>query len=750
MKKQHFLKKISLAQQAFCARWRSSIALACAIIALILPFNSAAFAKNIYNPQAGFSISHISVMPNQTSVRAISGYIFTRKAVLLRISIGGMNFSTFKSVRKFAVNVGKYRVVNAQAALSKIANISCAKNFQYQRSSNEAVISAELNAEGIYDLRDVTVSFNAANMNPVNITSKNRNNMRREDLRFIVIDSTSPRLSVNYDNKKSYEGKYFREKRSARIVIQDNSFAFSKIFRDTFPIAQVFENGKKVLEITAQNFKNDASNPNIWYSDVAFSRDATWDVQYGAQDLCGNVASSLRNNFVIDTNPPTVTISGVKNGGAYAHDVAPSIVIKDAWLKPESVTYSLIKMQYSKNLRIPASLKSSNQSVSAKYANFYHGSKDDGVYELSWSAKDVVDHAIHGILQFSMNSSGSTFSIDSSTSEMNNKQLKNAKDVHIEELNLSGLANPAKVSVIKDGVEKVLSKNDFSVSKRLDKGFQHLSYTIFQRNFSDNANYRVRIASVDKAGNHSFSDSSVKTSEGVMQASASALQFTVDHLAPLTTVFNMRNNATYKSSKEGKLLRISAKDNASLKSVKVSIDGKTRHIWHGKAANKPMLSMKIKPDSICHDVLVEALDYAGNVTTVKYSNVKVVPIEKNGVKISDSAENENSADTENGSDAEKSDKANKNNKNNKNNKDNKANKNLDSEKSSEDSEWIAKSQVQNPENISIKEDSLQKKSANSLSIIAYVGVAVTAVLCAFLGIGMLHNKRSRSRKLILQ
>ena len=257
----------------------------------------------------------------------------------------------------------------------------------------------------------------------------------------------------------------------------------------------------------------------------------------------------------------------------------------------------------------------------------------------------------------------------------------------------------------------------------------------------------MRIASVDKAGNHSFSDSSVKTSKGVMQTSASAVQFTVDHLAPLTTVFNMRNNATYKSSKEGKLLRISAKDNASLKSVKVSIDGKTRHIWHGKAANKPILSMKIKPDSICHDVLVEALDYAGNVTTVKYSNVKVVPIEKNGVKISDSAENENSADTENGSDAEKSDKANK---NNKNNKDNKANKNLDSEKSSEDNEWISKSQVQNPENISIKEDSLQKKSANSLSIIAYVGVAVTAVLCAFLGIGMLHNKRSRSRKLILQ
>lgn len=756
------------------------------IVAVLLPINASyAQTKNIsvttenhvktqnVNTDRNLHIRHISVMPNQRTVRSKAKYMFTKRPVLLVVTVDGMDASTIKRIHKVYVNIGRYKVANSKAELAKTEVLSSLVNFRYQlRPIPVGVVKVELKKCGIYDLRDVSVRIASVEIAPhriwcgsnankknenkassitrvaksstskmnfqepilnipalaVNISDSTQSSNMLDSSRFVVIDYTEPRLKVIYDNNTVYGGKYFKANRSARVIVDDESFAFSYLLRDSLPIATVKANGKQVINLTAQQFKNDSLHPNIWYADISFNKDASWEAKYVAQDLSGNFSSSRSDNFVIDTHIPTVSITGVSNGGAYSREVKPTVVISDNYLNPKSVKCWLRRIRGGQNVN-PASAKFSNNSAKVQYEAFYSGPSDDDIYQLQWSAKDVVNHEIHGSMQFSINSSGSTFSLDSSTAAMNNKQLQHAKDVRIEEVNASALAHPAKVSVVQDGVERSLNKNDFSVAVSTDRGWPRLTYTIFQRNFADNANYRVLINSVDKAGNHSSNERVVGESNGVLRASSASLRFTVDHLAPLATAFDIRKNSVYKTEKDGKLVRISAKDNMALKLVSFNVDGKAKHIWRGKSANKPVLSLKMKPDGVAHDVLVKAVDYAGNITELRYNNVKVVQISHSLKKISalEKKKNGGKKDDKN-DDVASSQVQDSNNANN-------ANK--------ADSNGVSNDDLSSDLN---DKNTSGRSSSNLLVVLACVGIIVVALLCVALGAGIIYKKHKSSKE----
>ncbi len=755
------------------------------IVAVLLPINASyAQTKNIsvatenhvktqnINTDRNLRIRHISVMPNQRTVRSKGKYMFTKRPVLLVVTVDGIDASTLKRIHKVYVNIGRYKVANSKAELAKTEVLSSLVNFRYQLRPNPVgVVKVELKSCGIYDLRDVSVRIASVAIRPhriwggsnankknenkassvtrvaksstnkmnfkepilnipalaVNISDSTQSSNMLDSARFVVIDNTEPRLKVIYDNNTVYGGKYFKANRSARVIIDDDSFAFSYLLRDSLPIATVKANGKQVINLTAQQFKNDSLHPNIWYADISFNKDASWEAKYAAQDLSGNFSSSRSDNFVIDTRIPTVSITGVSNGGAYSRGVKPTVVISDNYLNPKSVKCWLHRVRGGQNVN-PASAKFSNNSAKVQYEAFYSGPSDDDIYQLQWSAKDVVNHEIHGSMQFSINSSGSTFRLDGSTAAMNNKQLQHAKDVRIEEVNASSLAYPAKVSVVQDGVERNLSKNDFSVSVSTDRGWPRLTYTIFQRNFADNANYRVLINSVDKAGNHSSNERVAGESNGALRASSASLRFTVDHLAPLATAFDMRKNSVYKTEKDGKLVRISAKDNMALKLVSFNVDGKAKHIWRGKSANKPVLSLKMKPDGVAHDVLVKAVDYAGNITELRYNNVKVVQISHSLKKISALEKKKNGGKKDNKNDDVASSQVQDSNANN-------ANK--------ADSNGVSNNDLSSDLN---DKNTSGRSSSNLLVVLAYVGIIVVALLCVALGAGIIYKKHKSSKE----
>lgn len=315
-----------------------------AIVVALLPLNSIAYAKSSYNAAKGLHIANVSVMTKQKTVRTQGEYMFTKRAASLLITFDGLDASEIRNAHKATVSVGRYQIVSAKVDLAKIEAVSSLVNIRYKiRPRVLGIVRVELQKEGIYDLQDISIRLAAVTMHPKRIwggvdsnshVSKQTNYISNEsklsgnklrsrkpilsipdsvlnasDLtkdnsyskrpRYIVIDKTVPRLSVSYDNNASYEGKYFRNNRASRILIQDDSFVFSYLLHDSYPIAKVFADGKQVMVLTAKSFKNDGVHTNVWYADVSFSGDASWDVRYCVEDLSGNASSSIVINSLL-------------------------------------------------------------------------------------------------------------------------------------------------------------------------------------------------------------------------------------------------------------------------------------------------------------------------------------------------------------------------------------------------------------------------------------------------------------------
>lgn len=221
---------------------------------------------------------------------------------------------------------------------------------------------------------------------------------------------------------------------------------------------------------------------------------------------------------------------------------------------------------------------------------------------------------------------GGTFALDEATAAMNYRHVKQAQDVRVEELQPRALASPAKVIVMKNGVANELSQQDFSTRRVQENGVKKRIYTIFQRNFADNAHYQVRIISVDKAGNYYCNESGVQYRNGIVHADPATVKFTVDSNKPIVKALNIRNNAVYQSSYEGKIARLSIHDDTALRTISLSVDGKIVRTWRGNETKQREFSFRLKPDGVSHNLLIKAVDYAGNAASVRYDNVIVLQI----------------------------------------------------------------------------------------------------------------------------
>ena len=249
------------------------------IVAVLLPINASyAQTKNIsvttenhvktqnINTDRNLRIRHISVMPNQRTVRSKGKYMFTKRPVLLVVTVDGIDASTIKRIHKVYVNIGRYKVANSKAELAKTEVLSSLVNFRYQLRPNPVgVVKVELKSCGIYDLRDVSVRIASVAIRPhriwggsnankknenkassvtrvaksstnkmnfkepilnipalaVNISDSMQSSNMLDSARFVVIDNTEPRLKVIYDNNTVYGGKYFITSVNSIVVVNN-------------------------------------------------------------------------------------------------------------------------------------------------------------------------------------------------------------------------------------------------------------------------------------------------------------------------------------------------------------------------------------------------------------------------------------------------------------------------------------------------------------------------------------------------
>ena len=151
----------------------------------------------------------------------------------------------------------------------------------------------------------------------------------------LSIDKQKPVIEVTYDNQnaqESYlgEGEYYKEDRTATLVVRERNFDASKI-----QVKITNEDGE-VPTVTDWEKAENTSSPDqsTYTARVAFTADGKYTLEVTGEDSAGNPAESYQGKaFVVDKTKPVTEISWddteASNGTYYKDSRRATITIKE-------------------------------------------------------------------------------------------------------------------------------------------------------------------------------------------------------------------------------------------------------------------------------------------------------------------------------------------------------------------------------------------------------------------------------------
>lgn len=452
-----------------------------------------------------------------------------------------------------------------------------------------------------------------------------------------TIDTVKPVLQMTFDNNKSSSGMYFNAPRTAGLKQKERNFSLADTHVD---ISAKDASGGTVAPPSLAGWA--ASGEQYTYtSSVAFKRELHYAITVKATDLAGNTAEEVKEpEFIIDMTSPKVAISQVADKTAYAGTVAPHIDFEDTNFDPGRVKIELTRTHESeveKRLRWESGKKSSDKRETSKgypvftdsqekntptsqsvvMPDFEHKVDNDDVYRLTAQVEDKAGNKAQQKVTFSVNRFGSNYLIDDSTVGILGKYVHIPPDIKITEINVSGLQDgKSHAELVHDSTSHPISA-DQDYRRVIDNtsGWQNTTYTFPARLFSEEGYYRLRLSSVDQAGNLSQNTMNRKDAQ---RKGAAEVNFAVDNDAPTASVAGLHSGLiTYAPTRN---LVVDAKDDVGLDSVRLQVDGVTVGTWRNDDTLAPML-YTMKSGGDLHDIELTVKDKAGNISTAQYHRV---------------------------------------------------------------------------------------------------------------------------------
>jgi hypothetical protein len=354
-----------------------------------------------------------------------------------------------------------------------------------------------------------------------------------------------------------------------------------------------------------------------------------------ATDLAGNVAEAVEEpEFIIDMTKPSLTISNVNDKTAYAGKVTPKIEFKDTNFDPLYADYTLTRTHApgtDRNLNAKATKDKNNAafvkdsettdatSKTVSFSDVEHTVDNDDVYTLTAKVRDKAGNQAEQKVVYSLNRFGSNYIVDGSTQHILGKYIKKAQDVKVTEINVTGL-NPAKthMELVHDyEVTPIAEGKDYKVVRDNTSGWQMNTYDFPAKLFASDGYYRLRLTSVDGAGNLSQNTMGNKNERRNGDAQ---VNFAVDGESPNSQIGKLGSGTVFYAPSHNFV--VDSHDDVELKSVTMSVDGKTVGSWTGEETSQPM-SYRLQADQKPHTIKLTSTDMAGNSTVSNYEHVVV-------------------------------------------------------------------------------------------------------------------------------
>ena len=402
----------------------------------------------------------------------------------------------------------------------------------------------------------------------------NKSDYNRVD-RFSV-DTTTPFITVTFDNDQSRNGNYFATKRTATITVTDRYFDATQ----SPVVINSTDNGDKISAPSQSGW----SKQNSKYEQsctVDFSKDGKYSFTVDTTDLSGKQATQYTvSDFIIDNTDPTIKLyinnEEVKDGEnrAYIDEVMPKVVVEDTNFSQTDtkVTITPVIAKDKTNFGYESTLISKK----AKYENgmtyvFNNFTGEDGkerkydnIYNLDVSTIDKSGHTTKAQrITFSVNRYGSVYICKP------NRYYAEKPVIQVEEINVNPINFKSKETYINvissSGKIQTLKSKDLIIQKQeaSNKNWYSYLYAIPSKCFDIDDVYSIKVSSKDTAK---------RVSTNINDANKKDIMFTVDTTNPYFEVTNYIENENIKA--ESKELEIALMDDTSgVASYNISFDG---------------------------------------------------------------------------------------------------------------------------------------------------------------------------------
>lgn len=430
----------------------------------------------------------------------------------------------------------------------------------------------------------------------VQASDKAGNKAKKYKSGSFVVDKSVPVISVTYDNNHAENTKYYNRARTATIHIKDRNLDRKSA---AAAVNAALQKGKaKQPSLTGWKKTDDGYSATI-----AFLDDGKYSFTFTASDLAGNSAKEYKSGeFIIDQTAPAVTISGIKDGGAYRGTVSPVITCKDDNYVMQSASVTL-SGRFHPEKALKGVYSESGRVETFTSNDIDHTKENDDVYTLRAVAKDLAGNVTRVTAAFSVNRFGSNYTIDDKTQAYITRQYNNKpRDIILYETNVDPLSEHTVLVSVDGEVRALKEGEDYSIEEIDDKLTWHrYKYTIFAKNFDVSGTYEIKISSKDTAGNN---QDNTTRDEGV--------SFILDKDAPSISAEDIKDGAAYEGTQHKAAVTVT--DNYKAKYVSSYVNGKKMESFGPKDIEKGngTVSFTIKAADGPQEVIFEAEDAAGN------------------------------------------------------------------------------------------------------------------------------------------
>ncbi|WP_273383869.1 hypothetical protein [Enorma phocaeensis] len=430
-----------------------------------------------------------------------------------------------------------------------------------------------------------------------------------------TIDTEAPVLMVEFDNDDVANGMYYNAPRTATITVNDRNFA------------------AELGSINAQNLSGGAApavsgfteveSRRTWRASASFTGEQHYRLQVAVTDLAGNVAEPFDSEeFVIDMTAPSVSISGVEGGHAYAGAVAPQVSFSDINLDTmgSAATLEGVRSGYAYTPDLAETMSDTEKTTN--FGNIPYEVDCDDVYTVTGEAIDLAGNTATVSMRFSVNRFGSTYYFAPGSEGIAGSYLTEPQDVRVVEVNVSGIdTGSTRVELAHDDrVETLEAGEDFELAPNAsDNGWSATTYTLPASLFDEDGYYRVLLTSTDAAGN--LAQNTMRGKSGDRSGSF-PIDFAIDGAVPAANLIGVSNAGVYLDP--AKTVTVDAGDNIEIAQARLTIDGREVATWDAAAFDAGALpEVELTVDGRPHTYVLEVRDRAGNVSSATYADVVV-------------------------------------------------------------------------------------------------------------------------------